>query len=89
MLKCENLTLKQEISAVLGRNALYITDLIENEGFTARPLMILYPMNIGYSLLDEGSRLICNPPSTKSVDAQSADAVADFSDVHEPKHDIK
>ncbi len=87
MLHCENLTLKREISSSFGENAIHLTDVIENEGFSARPLMILYHINIGYPLLDEGSRLVCNPKSTESNDAKAA--AADFRAVHAPVNGMK
>lgn len=89
MLHCENLVLRREISAVLGGNALYLTDVIENEGFLPRPLMLLYHINIGWPLLDEGSRLVCNPGSTESNSDEAAEVAADFRAVHAPVNGIK
>lgn len=89
MLHSENLTMTREISATLGGNELYLTDIIENEGFFPRPLMLLYHINIGWPLLDEGSRLVCNPRATESNGADAAAAVADFRNVHAPVNGIK
>ncbi len=61
----ENLTLRREISAVMGESKLRISDVVENEGFRPEPLMVLYHINLGYPLLDDGSRLICNVAGTK------------------------
>jgi hypothetical protein len=84
MLHAENLTLTREITASLGGKALHLSDTVENEGFLPRPLMLLYHINVGYPLLDEGSRFICNPRSTESNDETAAKAVADFRKVHAP-----
>jgi hypothetical protein len=59
MLHGENLTLRREITATLGENRFFLHDIVENEGFSVRPLMLLYHCNIGYPVLDQGSRLIC------------------------------
>ena len=59
MLHGENLTLRREITATLGEKRFFLHDVVENEGFTARPLMMLYHINVGYPVLDAGSRLIC------------------------------
>ncbi len=59
MLHGENLTLRREITATLGENRLFIRDVVENEGFAEKPLMLLYHINAGYPVLDAGSRLIC------------------------------
>lgn len=56
----ENLTLTREISTGMGERRLRIRDVIENEGFAPQPVMILYHVNLGYPLLDDGSRLVCN-----------------------------
>ena len=55
----ENLTLRRTVSARLGENCLRIHDVVVNEGFTELPLMLLYHINIGYPILDDGSRFIC------------------------------
>jgi hypothetical protein len=60
MLHGENLTLRREISVVLGDNHFSLCDVVENEGFRERPLMLLYHINVGYPILDERSRLICS-----------------------------
>jgi len=60
----ENLTLRRDISAVMGESKLRIRDVVENEGFRPEPLMILYHVNLGYPLLDDGSRMICNSAKT-------------------------
>jgi hypothetical protein len=60
----ENLTLRREISAVMGENKLRIRDVIENEGFRSEPMMVLYHINLGYPLLDDGSRVVCNVAKT-------------------------
>ncbi|HUX02763.1 MAG TPA: aldose 1-epimerase family protein [Phycisphaerae bacterium] len=89
MLHCENLTLRREIASRLGENELHLVDVIENAGFSPRPLMILYHINIGYPLLDEGSRLLCNPRSTESADDVAAADAAHFRVVYAPTHGIK
>ena len=43
----ENLTLRRTITAVLGEPKLHIHDVIENEGHTAEPFMLLYHKNLG------------------------------------------
>jgi len=56
----ENLTLRRTITARLGEDCLRIHDVVENEGFTAQPLMLLYHINLGYPILDDGSRFVCH-----------------------------
>lgn len=54
----ENLTLARSIRSVYGSRSFTLVDRIENEGFRDEPMMLLYHINIGYPLLDEGTRLV-------------------------------
>lgn len=56
----ENLSLRRVISAKMGENRLTVRDVVENEGFKENPLMLLYHINFGYPILDDGSRLVCS-----------------------------
>lgn len=66
-----NLVLTREISAKLGENRLVIHDIIENQGYTKTPIMILYHCNFGFPLLDENAILIS---PTKKLIPRDADA---------------
>lgn len=70
----ENLTLRREVSTTLGAASLTIRDVIENEGFAPQPLMLLYHINLGYPLLDDGSRMVCNSKTiTPNTDIATAE----------------
>lgn len=53
----ENLVLRRRLRTVYGQKSFTLTDEIENQSFRDEPLMLLYHINIGYPLLDEGTRL--------------------------------
>ncbi len=53
----ENLVLRRTLRSVYGEKSFTLRDEIENQGFRDEPLMLLYHINIGYPLLDEGTRL--------------------------------
>ncbi len=57
----ENVSLTRTISAKLGSSGLRIHDRIENEGFRTEPHMILYHVNAGFPVVDEGSELLSAP----------------------------
>jgi galactose mutarotase-like enzyme len=61
----ENLRLTRTIRSRLGENRISITDEVENAGFAATPLMLLYHFNFGYPLLDEATQITF--PSQKVV----------------------
>ncbi|NJD03019.1 MAG: DUF4432 family protein [Ruminiclostridium sp.] len=83
----ENITLSREITAKLGENKLLISDAIENCGYTAQPLMLLYHCNFGYPLLDGTTELIL--PRGTEVKASNAVALKGINECKvfgEPKH---
>lgn len=53
----ENLVQKRSITTKMGSWSFKITDTIENQGFSDEQLMLMYHMNIGYPMLDKGTRL--------------------------------
>ncbi len=54
----ENIRLERRISSPAGSNVLVIDDEIINDGFADQPHMMLYHMNFGWPLVDEGTRLV-------------------------------
>jgi hypothetical protein len=54
----EDLHLIRRIEADVGENSIRISDRVVNHGFYRTPHMYFYHFNVGYPLLDEGSRLI-------------------------------
>lgn len=65
----ENLVLRRTIETCLGERSILVTDCVENEAYRPEPLMLLYHINIGYPLLDEGAELVA---ATRSVTARDA-----------------
>jgi hypothetical protein len=55
-----SLQLKRTISAKLGESKLWVRDELANRGNTAAPHMLLYHINCGYPLIDEGTEIIWN-----------------------------
>jgi len=68
----ENLLLERVISTRLGQSTIGIHDTVRNEGHETTPLMLLYHINIGWPLLDEGARLLLNARTTVPRDAAAA-----------------
>ena len=54
----ENLRLRRRIETHAGSNRIRLIDTIANDGFRPTPHMMLYHLNIGWPLLDEGSRVV-------------------------------
>ena len=61
----ENITLDRTISSSLGANGLHIRDLVRNDGFQTSPHMMLYHINIGFPVMEAGTKLVS--PSLSST----------------------
>ena len=58
----ENITLRRRIEARVGESSFRIHDELENTGFTTTTHMLLYHCNVGFPIVDEGSRLLVPGP---------------------------
>lgn len=68
----ENLALYRAIEVELGTSIITIHDTVINEGFRQSPLMMLYHINLGWPLLDEGAEIHVRARSTTPRDAEAA-----------------
>jgi hypothetical protein len=68
----ENLHLIRRIEARIGSDEILINDRVVNQGFSSTPHMYLYHINLGYPLLDAGSRYVA--PITETLWAAHAGA---------------
>jgi hypothetical protein len=51
----ENLVLRRQVTTETGSSVLSVADTVTNEGSSSSPHMILYHVNLGWPLLDEGA----------------------------------
>lgn len=72
----ENLVLRRRVTAKLGEAKVLISDVVENEGYSTVPHMILYHINAGFPLVDEGARLLVSSKVTPR-DPDSEKGLAD------------
>jgi hypothetical protein len=54
----EHLHLRRRIEADLGEDVIRLFDTVTNAGFDRTPHVLLYHLNLGWPLLDEGSRFV-------------------------------
>ena len=62
-----NLQLRRKITTQVGSNCFTIHDTIENQDFAPAQIMLLYHMNLGFPLLDEGSRVVMKSVSCEAM----------------------
>lgn len=71
----ENLVLRRRITSEVGSTAFAVEDTVTNEGSSVGPHMVLYHVNLGWPLLDEGT--VVDIPHS-SVRPRDPDAEAGF-----------
>lgn len=67
----DKLRMTRTISTSLGAKSLKIHDRVENFGGVSSPFTILYHVNAGFPLLDDGAYLAVSARKTKAFDPQS------------------
>lgn len=67
----ENLELERRVITRLGVSSLNIKDRVTNHGWTSCPHMLLYHINLGFPLVDEGSTISARASSTVARDADA------------------
>jgi hypothetical protein len=80
----ENLALYRTIEVELGKSTITLRDKVVNEGFRRSPLMMLYHINLGWPLLDEGSDVHLNARSMKPRDAEAEKGNASAKSIPDP-----
>ncbi len=82
----ENLTLTRSVVTVLGENRFWIRDVLTNEGFNRTPYMLLYHCNLGWPVVDAGSRLIAPSRFVAPRDAEAKDGMEKHAHMDAPIH---
>ncbi|MBE6655580.1 MAG: DUF4432 family protein [Ruminococcaceae bacterium] len=59
-LAVKNLVLRRKITSLVGTSCVTIEDTLTNEGFSLENYALLYHVNIGYPMLDEGARIVAD-----------------------------
>ena len=56
----KNLVLKRSIFSQIGGDSITVDDTLINDGYKTEPYCILYHVNLGYPMLDEGAKIIAD-----------------------------
>jgi hypothetical protein len=79
-----NLALHRTVEVELGSSIFTLRDTVVNEGFRQSPLMLLYHINLGWPLIDEGAELLLNATSMTPRDAEASKGSAAATSIPEP-----
>ena len=74
----QNLLMKRKISTAIGSEHLILEDTLCNEGYADADYGLLYHVNVGYPMLDEGAHILtdateyfaCDPFATENADTR-------------------
>jgi len=80
----DHLRLTRKITAFMGESKILISDKVENFGYKTVPHMILYHINTGWPLLDEGSRLLSPSRKVTPRDAEAEKEADKFAEALPP-----
>jgi hypothetical protein len=67
----EDLTLRRRIETHLGSRSIHIATTVRNDGWRDEGHMILFHMNPGFPLLDDGARLLVDPLDVRPRDDEA------------------
>jgi len=84
----EKFRLSREIRAEMGKNSIEILDQVTNETFSTLPMMFLYHVNLGFPLLDQGTRILASCNSVSGIDPASQEHVGRIGVIHAPAVEI-
>ena len=77
----EHLLLRRRIEARVGESRLTVHDEVENVGFDRTPHMLLYHVNVGFPVADEGSEVLV---PARSVEARGDHPVEGYTTIDAP-----
>lgn len=80
----DNLVLRRTITTKMGSKSISIRNEVENEGYEEQGLMVLFHINVGYPILDEGSRFVLPCLDVKSKDDIPAVDLEEWSKISGP-----
>lgn len=80
----DKLELSRKITTWMDEPKIIIEDTVENIGSETSPLMVLYHVNIGFPVIDNGSELIEAKAKVISRDDEAKNGRADFNKFIEP-----
>lgn len=79
------LVLTRELVARAGESKVWINDTVENRGYSTSPHMMIYHMNMGFPVVDDGSELVHRSKSVKPRDDEAERGIDDYASFSGPQ----
>ena len=80
----DKLELERKITTWMDQPKVILEDVVENIGSQTSPLMVLYHINIGYPIVDEGAALLEAKAKVTARDKEAEKGIENFSRFDEP-----
>jgi galactose mutarotase-like enzyme len=80
----ENLTLRRRVSSAVGSDTFQVDDVVTNEGSAEAPHMILYHVNLGWPLVEEGAALTIPSANVEPRDRVAAKGLESRNEIMPP-----
>ena len=74
----QNLVLRRRVTSAIGSDTVTIEDTLTNQGFKTEDYCLLYHVNVGYPMLDEGAEVVADIKSSVPRTEWSANTAADM-----------
>ncbi len=81
----KNLLLKRKIFSALGGDSVTVEDTLINEGYAAENYCLLYHVNLGYPMLDEGAKILAEVKKCEPRTAWAAENEATVYEMSAPE----
>lgn len=81
----KNLVLRRRITSAIGSGSVTVEDELTNEGFTEAGYGVLYHVNFGYPMLDEGAKISANVVSCVPRNAWAKENVGTMYEIEAPE----
>lgn len=84
-----DLVLHRRLTFRVGEPVIDIEDVVENRGYAASPVYLLYHVNLGHPVVDATTRLVSPAVAIEGWDEASRAAEADHAVFHAPSRDAR
>ncbi len=81
----KNLVLKRKVWTGIGSEELHVEDVLCNEGYADENYCMLYHINVGYPMLDDGAKVVANVESYTPRSPWAKENEATMYEMSEPK----
>lgn len=85
----ENLVLRRRVTTVIGSAVVSVEDTVTNEGSSSSPHMVLYHVNLGWPLLDEGCVVEIAHASVEPRDSDAQEGLGRQYEIGGPVRDFR